>query len=50
MKRNLFIIDDYVDPQKNAIYRILKSKKKDYLFLDGQPFCNNVLCNKFNKT
>ncbi len=42
MKRNLFIIDDYVNPQKNAIYRILKNKKKDYLFLDGQPFCNNV--------
>ena len=42
MKRNLFIIDDYVDPQKDAIYRILKDKKKDYLFLDGQPFCNNV--------
>jgi len=41
-KRNLFIIDDYVDPQKDTIYRILKNKKKDYLFLDGQPFCNNV--------
>ena len=41
-QRNLFIIDDYVDPQKDAIYRILKNKKKDYLFLDGQPFCNNV--------
>lgn len=42
MKRNLFIIDDYADPQKDGIYKILKSKKKDYLFLDGQPFCNNV--------
>lgn len=41
-KRSLFVIDDYVDPQKNAIYQILKNKKKDYLFLDGQPFCNNV--------
>ena len=41
-QRNLFIIDDYVDPQKDAIYRVLKSIKKDYLFLDGQPFCNNV--------
>ena len=42
MKRNLFIIDDYVDPQKDAIYRILKNKKKEYLFLDAQPYCNNV--------
>ena len=42
MKRNLFIINDYVDPQKDAIYRMLKNKKKDYLFLDGQPFCTNV--------
>ena len=42
IKRNLFIIDDYVDPQKDEIYRILKNKKKGYLFLDGQPFCNNV--------
>lgn len=41
-QRNLFIIDDYVDPQKDAIYQILKNKNKDYLFLDGQPFCNNV--------
>ena len=41
-QRNLFIIDDYVDPQKDTIYRILKNKKKDYLFLDGRPFCNNV--------
>ena len=41
-QRNLFIIDDYVDPQKDAIYQILKNKKKDYLFLDAQPFCNNV--------
>ena len=42
MKRNLFIIDDYVDPQKDAIYRILKNKKEEYLFLDAQPYCNNV--------
>ena len=42
MKRNLFIIDDYVDPQKDMIYRMLKDKKKDYLFLDAQPYCNNV--------
>ena len=42
MKRNFFIIDDYADPQKVAIYRMLKDKKKDYLFLDAQPFCNNV--------
>lgn len=41
-QKNLFIIDDYVDPEKDAIYRILKNKKKDYLFLNGQPFCNNV--------
>ena len=34
MKRNLFIIDDYVDPQKDAIYQTLKNKKKDYLFLN----------------
>ncbi len=36
------IINDYADPQKDAIYRILKNKQKDYLFLDAQPFCNNV--------
>lgn len=42
IQRNLFIIDDYVDPQKDQIYQILKNKKKYYLFLDGQPFCNNV--------
>ena len=42
MKRNFFIIDDYADPQKDAIYRMLKDKKKDYLFLDAQPFCTNV--------
>ena len=42
MKRNLFIIDDYVKPQKDAIYQTLKNKKKDYLFLNAQPFCNDV--------
>ena len=47
MKRNLFIIDDYVDPQKDAIYRILKNKKKEYLFLDAQPFCNDVFEPRF---
>ena len=26
--RNIFIINDYVDPQKDAIYRILKNKKQ----------------------
>lgn len=42
MKRNLFIIDDYVKPQKDAIYQTLKNKKKDYLFLNAQPFFNDV--------
>ena len=41
-KRNLFIIDDYVNPQKDAIYQTLNNIKKDYLFLDAQPFCNTV--------
>ena len=47
MKRNLFIIDDYVDPQKDAIYQTLKNKKKDYLFLNTQPFCNDVFEPRF---
>ena len=47
MKRNLFIIDDYVDPQKDAIYQTLKNKKKDYLFLNAQPFCNDVFEPRF---
>ena len=47
MKRNLFIIDDYVDPQKDAIYQTLKNKKKDYLFLNAQPFCNDVFEARF---
>ena len=33
-KRNLFIIDDYVEPQKDAIYQTLKNKKKDYYFFN----------------
>lgn len=47
MKRNLFIIDDYVDPQKDAIYQTLKNKKKDYLFLNARPFCNDVFEPRF---
>ena len=47
MKRNLFIIDDYVEPQKDAIYQTLKNKKKDYLFLNAQPFCNDVFEPRF---
>ena len=47
MKRNLFIIDDYVKPQKDAIYQTLKNKKKDYLFLNAQPFCNDVFEPRF---
>lgn len=47
MKRNLLIVDDYVDPQKDAIYQTLKNKKKDYLFLNAQPFCNDVFEPRF---
>lgn len=46
-KRNLFIINDYVEPQKDAIYQTLKNKKKDYLFLNAQPFCNDVFEPRF---
>lgn len=42
-KRNLYIILDFVDPEKDEIYIKLRSKKKEYLFLNGQPFCNNPL-------
>ena len=45
--RNIFIINDYVDPQKDAIYQTLKNKKKDYLFLNAQPFCNDVFEPRF---
>ena len=46
-KRNLFIINDYVEPQKDAIYQTLKNKKKDYLFLNAQPFCSDVFEPRF---
>ena len=41
-KKDLFIIVDYTNPEKDKVYEILKNKKKKYLFLDGEPFCNNV--------
>ncbi|MBQ7923404.1 MAG: helix-turn-helix transcriptional regulator [Clostridia bacterium] len=42
-RRKLFIIDDFADPEMDGIYRILNQKEKPYLFLNGQPFCNNIL-------
>ena len=41
-KVSFHIIDDFFEPMKSGIYSALLSKEKNYIVLNGKPFCNVV--------